>query len=83
MLSHPTANLEDMHESLETHSPPERRQEDPDSLNRPANGSDTESVITPIETMQTRGQNWMASWRTSTKLTKRNLYDPLHALPGD
>lgn len=50
MLSHPTANLEDMHESLETHSPPERRQEDPDSLNRPANGSDTESVITPIET---------------------------------
>ena len=33
--------------------------------------------------MQTRGQNWMASQGTSTKLTKRNLYDLLHTLPGD
>ena len=40
----------DTHESLETHSPPERRQEDPDSLNRLATGSDTESVITPMKT---------------------------------
>ena len=50
MLSHPTANLEDTHASLETHSPPERRQEDPDSLNRLATGSDTESLITPMKT---------------------------------
>ena len=38
---------------------------------------------TSENSMQTRGQNWMASWRTSTKLTTRNFYDPLHTLPGD
>ena len=59
------------------HSPPDggrgRRQREQTGRWKPHRVRNETSEIST----QTKGQNWTASWRTATKLTKSNLYDPL------
>ena len=77
-------NLEEIDRFLDIDSPPKLHQEEIDNLSRPITRSEIESVVKKNKTsLQTEVQNQMASQFSSTKHTKKNLYQASQTIPKD